>query len=108
MTNRGGAREHGKLQSESFESTAEARMASTAKIQEKIAEIVGRPHNVRFEEIEWVMNQLGASQRASKHGRLFNLHRHRLMINEHNDGRDTVPKYSVDDFRDLMAELDLL
>jgi len=83
-------------------------MASTAKIQEKIAQIVGRPHNVRFEEIEWVMNQLGASQRPSKHGCMFKVSGHRLMINEHNNGKDTVPKYSVDDFRNLMVELDLL
>jgi hypothetical protein len=82
-------------------------MASTAKIQEKIADIVGRPYNVRFEEIKWVMDQLGASPRSAKHGRLFRLQGHRLMINEHNNGKDTVPKYSVDDFRDLMIDLGL-
>lgn len=100
--------EYGKLLGESLEAEAGASMASTAKIQEKIAEIVGRPHNVRFDEIEWVMTQLGASQRPSKHGRLFKVGDRRIMINEHNNGRDTVPKYSVDDFRDLMVELDLL
>lgn len=82
-------------------------MASTAKIQEKIADIVGRPYNVRFEEIKWVMDQLGASERLTKHARLFSLSGRRLFINEHNNGKDTVPKYSVDDFRDLMIELDL-
>ena len=82
-------------------------MASTAKIQEKIADIVSPPYNVRFEEIKWVMDQLGASERSTKHARLFRLGGRRLMINEHNNGKDTVPKYSVDDFRNLMIELGL-
>jgi hypothetical protein len=82
-------------------------MASTAKLQEKIADIVGRPYNVRFEEIKWVMDQLDASERPGKHGHLFRLGKHRLMVNEHNNGKNTVPKYSVDDFRNLMVELDL-
>jgi hypothetical protein len=82
-------------------------MASTAKIQEKIADIVGRPHNVRFEEIKWVMDQLGASERSTKHTRLFKLHGRRVVINEHNNGKDTVPRYSVDNFRNLMIELGL-
>jgi hypothetical protein len=82
-------------------------MASTAKVQEKIADIVRRPFNVRFSEIKWVMDQLGAIERPAKHGRLFRLEGHRLMINEHNNGKDTVPKYSVDEFRDLMIELGL-
>jgi len=82
-------------------------MACTAKIQEKIADIVGRPYNVRFDEIKWVMYQLGASERSCKHGRLFRLGYYRIVINEHNNGKDTVPKYSVDEFRDLMIELGL-
>jgi hypothetical protein len=82
-------------------------MASTAKIQERIADIVGRPYNVRFEEIKWVMDQLGASERSTKHTRMFKLGGRRLMVNEHSNGKDTVPKYSVDDFRDLMVELGL-
>jgi len=82
-------------------------MASTTKIQEKIADIIGRPYNVRFDEIRWVMDQLGASTRQAKHGWLFKLQGHRLMVNEHNNGKETVPKYSVDGFRDLMIELGL-
>jgi hypothetical protein len=82
-------------------------MASTSKVQEKIADIIGRPHNVRFGEIKWVMEQLGAIERPTKHGRLFRLGGHRLMLNEHNNGKDTVPKYSVDDFRNLMIDLGL-
>jgi hypothetical protein len=82
-------------------------MASIAKIQEKIADLVSRPYNVRFEEIKWVMDQLGATERNAKHGRLFCLDGRRIMINEHNNGKDTVPKYSVDEFRDLMIERSL-
>jgi hypothetical protein len=50
------------------------------------------------------MDQLGATERNAKHGRLFCLDGRRIMINEHNNGKDTVPKYSVDEFRDLMIE----
>ena len=82
-------------------------MASTSKIQSKIAEIISKPHNVRFEEIKWVMDQLGASGRAAKHGHLFCLNSQRVMINQHNDGRGTVPQYSVDDFRDFLIDLGL-
>ena len=82
-------------------------MASAARVRKKISEIVCRPQNVRFEEIKWVMDQLGASERSTKHGWLFHLGGHRLMINKHNDGRGTVPQYSVDEFRDLMIELGL-
>jgi hypothetical protein len=82
-------------------------MASTSKIQEKIADILARPHNVRFDEIKWVMNQIGAVERPGKHGRLFRLGSLRVMINEHNNGKDTVPKYSVDAFRDFVTELEL-
>jgi len=82
-------------------------MASTLKIQEKIADIVGRPYNVRFDEIKWVMDQLGATERPAKHARLFRLGNRRIMINEHNKGKNTVPRYSVDEFRELMIELGL-
>lgn len=82
-------------------------MASAAKLRERVADIIGRPHNVRFSEIKWVMDQLGATEKATRHGRLFRVRGHRLMINEHNNGRDTVPQYCVDDFRDVMTELEL-
>lgn len=82
-------------------------MASTERVRQRIAEIISRPYNVRFEEIKWVMDQLGAVDRPSRHGHLFRLHHHRILINEHNNGKNTVPKYCVDDFRDLMAELGL-
>ena len=82
-------------------------MASTAKVQETIANIISRPNNVRFEEIKWVMDQLGATGRQSRHAQLFRLRGHRLMVNKHNNGKSTVPQYSVDEFRNLMIELEL-
>lgn len=82
-------------------------MASTEKVRDRIAEIISRPYGVRHEEIKWVMDQLGATERPSKHGQLFRLRSHRILINEHNSGKNTVPKYCVDDFRDLMIELGL-
>lgn len=82
-------------------------MASTEKIRNRVAEIIGRPYGVRYDEIKWVMDQLGAKERPSKHGHLFRLQNHRILINEHSNGKNTVPKYCVDSFRDLMVELGL-
>jgi hypothetical protein len=82
-------------------------MASTSKIQERIAEIVGRPNSVKFGEIKWVMDQIGAKGRRCKHGWLYSLNGKRVMINEHNNGKDTVPQYSVDEFMEFMIELGL-
>lgn len=82
-------------------------MASTEKIRDRIAEIISRPYGVRYEEIKWVMDQLGATERPSRHGHLFRLAEHRILINEHNNGKTAVPKYCVDDFRNLMIELGL-
>jgi hypothetical protein len=82
-------------------------MASTARVREEIADIVSRPHNVRFSEIKRIMDHLGASGRPAKHGHLFCLNGRRLMINKHSDGRGTVPQYSVDEFRECMIEVGL-
>jgi hypothetical protein len=82
-------------------------MASESRIREAVAELLGRPHNVRFEEIEWVMNQLEATGRPCKHGYLFRIQGRRILVNKHNNGKDTVPRYSVEEFRDLMTELGL-
>jgi len=83
-------------------------MASDSKVQAEIASIIGRPHNVKFSEIKWVMTQLGApAPKEGKHGYIFKLSGRRLMINKHNNGKGTVPQYCVDDFRDLMIELGL-
>jgi hypothetical protein len=82
-------------------------MASEAKIRERIAAIIGRPNSVRFEEIKWVMDQLGFTEKVTRHTRMFRLKGHRLMINQHNNGKNTVPAYSVDEFMKLMTELEL-
>ena len=81
-------------------------MASENRIHAEIVSIIGRPNNVKFSEIEWVMRQLGAPDpKPTKHGYIFKLAGRRLMVNRHNDGRGNLPQYCVDDFRDLMIEL---
>jgi hypothetical protein len=48
-------------------------MASKAKLRERIAELIGRPTNVDYEDIKWVMDQLGASSRTTKHTVMFKI-----------------------------------
>ena len=82
-------------------------MPSSSRIREQIADIIGRPRNVRFSEIKRIMDQLNATERTAAHGQLFNVNGRRVMINKHNNGKETIPKYSVDEFRDAMIELGL-
>ncbi len=53
------------------------------------------------------MDQLNATERTATHGQLFNVNGRRVMINKHNNGKGTIPKYSVDEFRDAMIDLGL-
>jgi hypothetical protein len=84
-------------------------MAPHEKLRKRISEIVARPKSVEYGEIEWVMNQLGASGRKTKHGVIFKLSgcRTTLMLNPHNNGKNHLPPYCVADFCDLMVELGL-
>lgn len=82
-------------------------MPSTAEIQNRIAAIISDPKNVSFSEIKWVMDSLGATERACPCGRLFRLGQHRVTISLNKNGENKVPKYSVDEFRDLMIDLEL-
>lgn len=65
-------------------------MADLEAIKEAIRDIAGRRKNVTFDEIEWVVNQLGrfykVVSRTAKHGVVFRVHNQRCMINSHNPG----------------------
>ena len=85
-------------------------MATEEKIRQRIGEIVGRSNNVEYEEILWVLKQLGCPEaRTTKHGVLHKIPgcTRRLLINAHNNGKAHIPSYCVDEFRDCMIELGL-
>lgn len=84
-------------------------MVPNDKLSNRIAELIARPNNVECREIEWVMNQLGASFRKTRHGILFKIPgcRSPLMLNAHNNGNPNLPFYCVADFCDRMVELGL-
>jgi hypothetical protein len=84
-------------------------MSPHEKLQRRISEIIARPKSIEFGQIEWVMNQLGASSRKTKHGVIFKISgcSTTLMVNEHNNGKKHLPPYCIADFSDLMIELGL-
>ena len=78
------------------------------KLQKRVREIISRPKNVEFEEIESVMRDLGASSRATRHGVIFSLKGcSKLMLNRHNNGKKHLPSYCVKEFCERMVELGL-
>jgi hypothetical protein len=85
-------------------------MASDRKLREQIADIAQRPYNVRYEEIDKVLRLLGCAEpRRTKHGWIYKIPGGLpLMLNEHNNGKDKLPAYSVIDFRNRMMDLKLL
>jgi hypothetical protein len=86
-------------------------MADLETIKEKIREIAGRRKNVAFEEIQWVVNQLGqfydVGMRPARHGALFRVANQRFMVSSHNPGSKQVKSYAVDGFIHAMVELGL-
>lgn len=79
------------------------------KLRKRISELIGRPKNVDYKEIKWVLDQLGAFPREAKHGVMFKIPgcQHPLMLNRHNDGKNHLPSYCVADFCKRMVELGL-
>jgi hypothetical protein len=84
-------------------------MAPQEKLRIRISEIISRPKAVDCDEITWVMDQIGATGRRSRHGLLYALPgcKKLLMLNPHNNGKKYLPSYCVADFRDRMVELGL-
>lgn len=84
-------------------------MASNQKLLARIAELIGRPNNVDYEEIKWVMDQLDATSRTTKHTVMFRIpgNKNALMLNKHNNGKKHLPPYCVKSFCDRMTELGL-
>jgi hypothetical protein len=86
-------------------------MASREKILEKIQEIGTRPKNVTYEEIDWVVDQLGqfyvVHKRQATHGTLYRVDSQRFMVSGHNPGNKQVKRYCVEEFLGAMIELGL-
>jgi len=83
-------------------------MASEEKLRQQIAELIQRPYNVRFSEVDRILRAIGCSPRKTKHGWIYKIPGALpLMLNEHNDGRSNLPGYVVADFRDRMVQLGL-
>lgn len=84
-------------------------MATDEKIRETIANIIERRKNVRFEEIEWVVNQLSkyfpVAQRKANHGTLFRVGTQRFMICTHHPGSKEIKAVYVHLFASAMMEL---
>ena len=81
-------------------------MATAAKIRERIAQIAQRRRNATFDEIHWVVKQIGGEVvRKTRHGYLFRVGSRRFMVNAHNPGSKQVKGYSVNDFLDAMRDL---
>jgi hypothetical protein len=85
-------------------------MASQEKLRAVIAELINRPKNVDYEEIAWVLTQLGSGPpRKTRHLLLFKIPgcTEKLALNQHNNGKPHLPPYCVAEFRDRMMELGL-
>jgi len=84
-------------------------MASGEKLREQIADIVQRPYNVRFKELDRILKAIGCCEpRKTKHGWIYKIPGFLpLILNEHSDGRNNLPAYCVADFKERMIQLGL-
>ncbi len=87
-------------------------MPTLERVREDIREIAGRTKGVRFEEIERIVNQLGAldfetGHRKTRHGHLFRVANQKFGVCAHNRGRTEVKEVYVLEFLDAMQALGL-
>ncbi len=84
-------------------------MADPKHIRAAIADIAQRPKNIKFDEIEWVVDQLSSyysvSKRQATHGVLFRVRDQQFMVCTHNPGSKQVKRVYVKKFLGAMAEL---
>jgi hypothetical protein len=87
-------------------------MADLGQIRKKIAEIATKRKNVDLEEIIWVVHHLGMNGyetaiKKNDHQHLFRINRRRFGVCHHNPGNRQIKAHYVNDFLDVMAELEL-
>jgi hypothetical protein len=84
-------------------------MADPKNVRAAIADIAQRPKNVTFDEIDWVVDQLGSyyavNKRRARHGTLFRVRDQLFMVCTHNPGSKQVKSKYVKLFLDAMIEL---
>ena len=87
-------------------------MADVERIKREIAEIAGRPHAVRFAEIDRIVSQLATlgyevDKRRISDGWLFSVDGYRFSVVTHNRGRSQIKAVYVKAFLVAMMELAL-
>ncbi len=87
-------------------------MADISHIKKRISEIGQRRKNVELSDIQWVVENLGrngysVSQRGNQHATLFRIGERQFSVCHHHRGSKQVKVCYVDDFLDVMEDLDL-
>jgi hypothetical protein len=88
-------------------------MAELKRVKARIRDIaVGNRKNVTTDDIRWVVAHLGqngykVSERATTHEILFRVDNKRFGVCDHNPGSRHVKRCYVDDFINVMVDLDL-
>jgi len=87
-------------------------MADISHIRKKISEIAQRRKNVELSDIQWVVEHLGmngysVSQRSNDHATLFRIGERQFSICRHHRGSKQIKVCYVDEFLDVMEDLDL-
>jgi len=87
-------------------------MADISHIKKRIAEIGQRRKNVELSDIQWVVDHLkinghSVSQRSNDHATLFRIGDRQFSICHHHRGSKQIKVCYVDEFLDVMEELDL-
>jgi hypothetical protein len=87
-------------------------MADISHIKERIAEIGQRRKNVELSDIQWVVEHLGMNgysvgHRSNQHATLFRIGERQFSVCHHHRGSKQIKVCYVDDFLDVMEDLDL-
>jgi hypothetical protein len=87
-------------------------MSDLKRIEKRIRELAGRRRNVKFSEIEWVVNQLrlngyDTGSRTNGHQTLFRVGNRNFGVCSHNPGSKQVKACYVDEFLDATIDIGL-
>lgn len=87
-------------------------MADIVHIRKRIAEIGQRRKNVELSDIQWVVEHLGmngysVSQRSNDHATIFRVGKRQFSVCHHHRGGKQIKVCYVDEFLDVMEDLDL-
>jgi hypothetical protein len=87
----------------------DAKAKREERLRRDIAEIASRPKQVRFDEIENIVNRLGefmeVGSRTIRHGTLFTVGKERFSVVPHNRGDSHLKRVYVKVFLEAMTRL---